>query len=171
VIIWKGCSDKRVLGRACFFEFTRLVLNLGLQCAGQVMFYRLECHISSQLTHPCNMEVLVPVCGGGSAGGLYEFCKKYSLFYSIRWRKVTEMYCHCNDLLSLKHYNNVYHIHLKTFLLWVLVAHSCNPSYSGGRDQEDHDSNSAWTKSSWDHILRKEPSQKRAHGLAQDVGP
>jgi hypothetical protein len=22
----------------------------------------------------------------------------------------------------------------------VLVAHACNPSYSGGRDQEDHDS-------------------------------
>jgi hypothetical protein len=23
---------------------------------------------------------------------------------------------------------------------WVLVAHACNPSYSGGRDQEDHGS-------------------------------
>jgi hypothetical protein len=21
---------------------------------------------------------------------------------------------------------------------WTLVAHSCNPSYSGGRDQKDH---------------------------------
>jgi hypothetical protein len=21
---------------------------------------------------------------------------------------------------------------------WVLVAHACNPSYTGGRDQEDH---------------------------------
>jgi hypothetical protein len=28
-------------------------------------------------------------------------------------------------------------IHL---LSWVLVAHICNPSYSGGRDQEDHSS-------------------------------
>jgi hypothetical protein len=25
----------------------------------------------------------------------------------------------------------------KTVLSWVLVAHDCNPSYSGGRDQED----------------------------------
>jgi hypothetical protein len=25
-------------------------------------------------------------------------------------------------------------------LSWVLVAHICNPSYSGGRDQEDHGS-------------------------------
>jgi hypothetical protein len=26
---------------------------------------------------------------------------------------------------------------------WVLVAHTCNPSYSGGRDQEDHGLNKA----------------------------
>jgi hypothetical protein len=30
-------------------------------------------------------------------------------------------------------------MHLKDgSIIWVLVAHSCNPSYSGGRDQEDH---------------------------------
>jgi hypothetical protein len=29
----------------------------------------------------------------------------------------------------------------------VLVAHTCNPSYSGGRDQEDHGSKPAWTNS------------------------
>jgi hypothetical protein len=28
----------------------------------------------------------------------------------------------------------------------VPVAHACNPSYSGGRDQEDPSSKSAWTK-------------------------
>jgi hypothetical protein len=26
----------------------------------------------------------------------------------------------------------------------VLVAHACNPSYSGNRDQEDHSLKSAW---------------------------
>jgi hypothetical protein len=31
---------------------------------------------------------------------------------------------------------------------WVLVAHSCNPSYSGGRDQENGSSKSAGTNSS-----------------------
>jgi hypothetical protein len=36
------------------------------------------------------------------------------------------------------------------------MAHTCNPSYSGGRDQED---------------LRKNSSQKRAGGVAQSVGP
>jgi hypothetical protein len=31
-----------------------------------------------------------------------------------------------------------------------LVAHACNPSYSGGRDQEDQGSKSAWENSSRD---------------------
>jgi hypothetical protein len=37
----------------------------------------------------------------------------------------------------------------------VLVAHACNPSYSGGRDQEDHGSKPAWANSSLDPILKK----------------
>jgi hypothetical protein len=37
---------------------------------------------------------------------------------------------------------------------WVLVAHACNPSYSGGRDQEDHSSKSAQANSSQDPILK-----------------
>jgi hypothetical protein len=31
----------------------------------------------------------------------------------------------------------------KLKLGWVLVAHTCNPSYSEGRDQEDHSSKTA----------------------------
>jgi hypothetical protein len=27
--------------------------------------------------------------------------------------------------------------HLKIQMCWALVVHACNPSYSGGRDQED----------------------------------
>jgi hypothetical protein len=30
---------------------------------------------------------------------------------------------------------------------WVLVAHACNPSYSGERDQEDHGLKPAWANS------------------------
>jgi hypothetical protein len=30
---------------------------------------------------------------------------------------------------------------------WVPVAHACIPSYSEGRDQEDHSSKPAWTNS------------------------
>jgi hypothetical protein len=48
------------------------------------------------------------------------------------------------------------------------VAYTCNPSYSGGRDQEDHGSKP-------DQIvletLSKKPSQKRASGVAQGVSP
>jgi hypothetical protein len=39
----------------------------------------------------------------------------------------------------------------------ALVAHTCNPSYSGNRDQEDHGSKPAQANSSWDPIL-KNPS-------------
>jgi hypothetical protein len=50
------------------------------------------------------------------------------------------------------------------------VAHSCNPSYSGGRDQEDHSSKPAQANSLRDLIF-KNPSQKRAGGVAQGVDP
>jgi hypothetical protein len=39
------------------------------------------------------------------------------------------------------------------------VAHICNPSYSGGRDQEDHSSEPLRTNTSRDPTL-KNPSQK-----------
>jgi hypothetical protein len=37
----------------------------------------------------------------------------------------------------------------------VPVANACNPSYSGGRDQEGHGSKPAWANSSQDPILEK----------------
>jgi hypothetical protein len=48
------------------------------------------------------------------------------------------------------------------------VDHTCNPSYSGGRDQEDCGLKLALANSSWDSIS-KNPSQ-RAGGVAQGVG-
>jgi hypothetical protein len=52
------------------------------------------------------------------------------------------------------------------------VAHACNSSYSGGRDQEDYSSKPARANSSETPYLEKTPSQKkkRAGGVAQDVG-
>jgi hypothetical protein len=42
-------------------------------------------------------------------------------------------------------------------IIWsqALVAHACNPSYSGDRDQEDGSSKPAWANSSRDLILKK----------------
>jgi hypothetical protein len=37
---------------------------------------------------------------------------------------------------------------------WELVAHACNPSYSGGRDQEDHSSKPVLANSSGDPISK-----------------
>jgi hypothetical protein len=51
-----------------------------------------------------------------------------------------------------------------------MVAHDCNPSYSGGRDQKDLDSKPAWVNSLRDPILNK-PITKRAGRVAQGEGP
>jgi hypothetical protein len=52
----------------------------------------------------------------------------------------------------------------------VLVAHTCNPSYTGGRDQEDLCLKPAWADSLWDPIS-KIPNAKRAGGVTQGTGP
>jgi hypothetical protein len=51
-----------------------------------------------------------------------------------------------------------------------LMAHTCNPSYSG-RDQEDQGSKPAQANNSRDFILKKTITRKRAGGVAQGVGP
>jgi hypothetical protein len=50
----------------------------------------------------------------------------------------------------------------------VPVAHTCNPSYSGGRNQEDHSSKSA-QDIVHETLSLKQPIQKRADGVAQVV--
>jgi hypothetical protein len=52
------------------------------------------------------------------------------------------------------------------------VAPSCNSSYSGGRDQEDHGSKPAQANSFARPYLKENPShKKRAGGVAQSIGP
>jgi hypothetical protein len=46
------------------------------------------------------------------------------------------------------------------------MAHTYNPSYSGSRNQKGHGSKPAQRP-----YLEKNPSQKRASGVAQGVGP
>jgi hypothetical protein len=41
-----------------------------------------------------------------------------------------------------------------------LEAHTCNPGFSGGRDQEDHGSKPAWANSSQDPNLKKPITKK-----------
>jgi hypothetical protein len=50
------------------------------------------------------------------------------------------------------------------------VSHGYNPSFSGGRDQEDRGSKTAWANSLRSPIL-KSPITKRAGGVAQGEGP
>jgi hypothetical protein len=51
----------------------------------------------------------------------------------------------------------------------VLVTHAHNPSYLGGRDQEDCGSKPAWANSARNPIL-KIPNTKMVGELAQGVG-
>jgi hypothetical protein len=53
----------------------------------------------------------------------------------------------------------------------VTVAHTCNPSNSGGRDQEDQGPKPAWANSLQAPISKKNPSQKRTGGVTQGIGP
>jgi hypothetical protein len=41
------------------------------------------------------------------------------------------------------------------------VAHACNPSYSGDRDQQDHGLKPAWTNSSRDPISKEKKNHKK----------
>jgi hypothetical protein len=52
---------------------------------------------------------------------------------------------------------------------WAPVTHVCNPSYSEGRDQEDHCSRLLQIVCKT--LSRKNPSQKRAGRVAHSVGP
>jgi hypothetical protein len=60
--------------------------------------------------------------------------------------------------------------HQSASFCWVPVAHACNLSYVGGRDQEDHCTKPARENSLWDPISKK-TSQKRAGEVAQGVDP
>jgi hypothetical protein len=51
------------------------------------------------------------------------------------------------------------------------VAHACNPSYSGGRDQEDFSSKPAQANSWPQDPKLKNPYKNRASGVAQGEGP
>jgi hypothetical protein len=51
------------------------------------------------------------------------------------------------------------------------VAHACNASYSGGRDQEDCSSKPAWANSLQDPISKKSTTKKRGGGVPQRVDP
>jgi hypothetical protein len=61
---------------------------------------------------------------------------------------------------------------LKLNSSWEQVAHTCNPSYSGGRDQEDHGSKPALANSLRDPISKKPiTKKKKAIRMAQCGGP
>jgi hypothetical protein len=59
----------------------------------------------------------------------------------------------------------------KLRISWTPVTSTCNPSYSGGRDQDDSGLKPAWANSSARPYLEKTPSQERAGGVTQGIDP
>jgi hypothetical protein len=57
------------------------------------------------------------------------------------------------------------------YFSWAPVAHTCNPSYSGCRDQEDHGLKPALGKqlARPPHLEKKKNIQKQVGGVAQAV--
>jgi hypothetical protein len=51
------------------------------------------------------------------------------------------------------------------------VAHACNSSYSGGKDQEDLGSKPAQANNSMSTYLKKTLHKNRAGGVVQGEGP
>jgi hypothetical protein len=54
---------------------------------------------------------------------------------------------------------------------WAPVAYFCNPSYSGGRDQEDQGLKTAWTNTSVRPNLEKPFTKNGTGGVAQGSSP
>jgi hypothetical protein len=71
-----------------------------------------------------------------------------------------------NKIVWKKKYVDLTHIKLKPKPGSMLVAHTCNPSYSGGSRFEASGANS-----SLDPISKIANTKKRAGGVAQGVGP
>jgi hypothetical protein len=53
----------------------------------------------------------------------------------------------------------------------VPLVHTYNPSYSGGRDQEDHGLKPSQANSLGDTILKKTHHKKGLAGVAQGISP
>jgi hypothetical protein len=60
---------------------------------------------------------------------------------------------------------------LTILMFWVLVAHTCNPSYSGGRDPRILVQNQPGQIVHETLSQKKKKSQKRAGRVSQGVGP
>jgi hypothetical protein len=67
------------------------------------------------------------------------------------------------------HFRGTYYDCIKRTESWVPIAHTYNPSYSGGTDQEEWGLRPDWANNSW-HPISKKPIIKKAGGVVQGVG-
>jgi hypothetical protein len=67
---------------------------------------------------------------------------------------------HNFTISRISHLKNIGPLNYNNVPSWVPVAHTCNPGYSGDRDQEDHSSKPAQANSPRDPISKKNYHKK-----------
>jgi hypothetical protein len=89
--------------------------------------------------------------------------KTYLEFYNPSWNNSWEFFSQNIYIINIQFSQISYQgffgatglFKTKINLDWAPVAHACNPSYLGGRDQEDQGWNWPWANSLQDPILKK----------------
>jgi hypothetical protein len=69
-------------------------------------------------------------------------------------------------IIGVRHWHLAESILIKRKMYWVLVAHICNPSYSGGRDQEDCGSKPGQANNWRDPVSKQSITEKGWWGVA-----
>jgi hypothetical protein len=59
-------------------------------------------------------------------------------------KNISRKSIHCKNIQQLPKETTLLKLQQKSTTGQALVTHACNPSYLGGRDQEDQDSRLAW---------------------------
>jgi hypothetical protein len=98
---------------------------------------------SSYHFSPLNVSIVfgLPISIFVSISTHYLHCSSNVLLRILIWGKI---FCSVHIICSLKLFHGSQ----------ALVAHACNPTYPGGRDQEDHGLKPAWANSSWDPVSK-----------------
>jgi hypothetical protein len=76
-----------------------------------------------------------------------------------------------SNIWRLKYIFSDYFLIINLQYGWVPVAHACNPSYSAGRDQENHGSKPTQANSSRDLISKQAIIERAGGGIGPEFKP
>jgi hypothetical protein len=108
-------------------------------------FQAATCHSQTALSPPAGSPLVV-------LGELYVLSPFYLLSWA--WDSLVGLFILLKCSLSKSPWTCWEKCLVRNEHSWVLVAHTCNSSYSGGRNQKDHGSKPTRANSSWDPISK-----------------